>query len=1080
MNQITTGIHGTTTNQLASLIEAGPRVPAPHLNGSNGRNGNHIEPATNKEIERLENLVDNMWSNREDFYGWMMGPRSEIDKECGYPDAMQAMYYRSLYDRIAVAERIANLYPKESWQVTPTVFEDEDARNETKFEKAWDALGGNLTITGDSRFKDEGGSNIWSYLLRADILSGIGVFGVMLIGLDDGKLLEEPADGADQDGQPADITGVSEVGAGDTRTFGASLTSKDIYGGQLPRALVQPFTSTMGTDAQYFGVQFSPMQPPGSGKKDKHNLLFLRVFDESLVQVVQYEASMYNRRFGQPIMYRITLNDPRTPHTGVGLPLATVRVHWSRVIHIADNLTNSEIFGVPRMRPVLNNILDLKKLYGGSAEGYWRSNFTGLSLETHPQLGGDVIVNQAQLSNMMRNYYARMNRWISLTGMSAKTLAPQCIDPTPFINSQIEAICYHLGCPVRVFKGSERGELASSQDDQAWNDRLRHRQNLYVTPRIIVPFIDRLIKLGILPEPEEYHIHWPDLEALGEKDKAAIAFQKVQALAAYKAGDVETICPLPDLYTRVMGMDEEETDEIVEAAKKAQEEEMLSGKTPGGEPEPPAQPPTFGPDGQQYEQDDDGKWNPKEQQGGGQQGGGEGSEGQPHNFNPPPNQKGQGPPPKTKGQQASQTKQQKQPTGNQSAKHLIEMNTEKTDYLHCKWCGLTINQIKSRRVHNCEVASLFTENVFCPTGAGGGIDATCSPGGEGQSSGGQGSQSSGSNKIAAEPKTPPPPGHAFNPSVTKDSNKDGVTDTARVGVPGMSVPPPPDIGRLPNLTPHERAVEHDFITRFEQDPDKMASDFKDIVKASSKPGEPLTFGTDDAKALASAWGGREGLARSQSRATLNCALHQTANAVAKRAFVSHLDTLKPGDEVLVTVGGCGAGKGYALKNVPQALAIKGRCKAVWDSAGDQNATENPWIQKEAEKRGLKVNYIYAHANPIEQWGHPEKGVIKRAGDPRDGRMVDAQVFADSYAIGARNHAAFAEQNRGNPSASFTYLDNTGVPKLLDSMPKDALKWDNKALAKFAIRTVQRSDAPAHVKRGAMIGLRIWGSRSHSE
>src|SRR5262249_17451605 len=139
--------------------------------------------------------------------------------------------------------------------------------------------------------------------------------------------------------------------------------------------------------------------------------------------------------------------------------------------------------------------------------------------------------------------------------------------------------------------------------------------------------------------------------------------------------------------------------------------------------------------------------------------------------------------------------------------------------------------------------------------------------------------------------------------------------------------------------------------------------------------------------------------RAKNRATLNLALHQTANAIAKRAFVQHLNTLKEGDEILVTVGGCGAGKGYALGNVPEALAMKDRSKAVWDSAGDQNATENPWIQSEAEARGLKVNYIYVHADPYSQWAHPERGVVKRAADPKDGRMVDAYVFADSYAIG---------------------------------------------------------------------------------
>ena len=327
--------------------------------------------------------------------------------------------------------------------------------------------------------------------------------------------------------------------------------------------------------------------------------------------------------------------------------------------------------------------------------------------------------------------------------------------------------------------------------------------------------------------------------------------------------------------------------------------------------------------------------------------------------------------------------------------------------------------------------------------------------------------------ISKEDFTPPPPGKMYRPDVdAKGAN--GVTTHARVGVAAMEVPPPPPIGRVPNLTPREREVETGFIKSYEKDPDGVAKNFRELLQAKNKPGEPLTFGTDDAKVLASVWEHPDVFARAQNRATLNTCLHQTANAITKRAFVQHLDTLKPGDEVMVTVGGCGAGKGYALKNVPDALAAKAKSKAVWDSAGDQNATENPWIQKEAEARGLKVNYVYVHADPRTQWAHPERGVVKRAGDPNDGRMVDAKVFADSYALGARNHQAFFEANKKNPNANFMFLENSGQPKKLDGIPKESLTIDRKELASFAAKAVANIDAPPHVKRGALMGARIWG------
>lgn len=346
------------------------------------------------------------------------------------------------------------------------------------------------------------------------------------------------------------------------------------------------------------------------------------------------------------------------------------------------------------------------------------------------------------------------------------------------------------------------------------------------------------------------------------------------------------------------------------------------------------------------------------------------------------------------------------------------------------------------------------KRAFCPTGDGGGIDNSCSAGDEG---GGASLPPKSSSKT-------------HEPDVTSDGNGDGVTDAARVGVPAMEVPPPPRIGRMPNLDPHERAVEDAFISHFESSPDKVASQFLEVVR---KSGEPPTFGTDDAKVLTDAWSDPDPETRATNRATLNVALHQTANAIAKRAFIDHLDTLKEGDEIMVTVGGCGAGKGFALKNNPDALELKNRSKAVWDSAGDQNATENPWILAEAEKRGLKVTFAYVHADPKTQWADPNRGVVKRASDPKDGRMVDAKVFADSYAIGARNHHAFHQANKDNPNARFVFLDNTGKPKQIDGVPKEALDLDSDELAAFAEAEVEKSQAPDRVKRGALIGRRIW-------
>ncbi len=1598
---------------------------------------------------QMAKAIQNVTSLRTEFMNRMMDPRRDYNAECGYPsDPIDPNLFMDMYQRNEIAARVVDVYPKECWQTTPEITDDEDPNKDTKFEEQWKNCGKYLRAEKSYFKSDENANPVWDYCKRIDALSRICRYGVMILGFDDNRPLIEPV-------------------------------------------------------------------KPRKGMK----LRYIRVFPETLAQITASENNLSSPRYQHPTSYLVTFNDPRDYTAGgIGLSVATQMVHHSRIIHVPSDggVQSHEVLGRSAMHQCFNRLIDTTKVFGPSAEGYWRACFMALSLETHPQLGGDVRIDRAQLRDMMDDFFNTLDRHISLSGMSAKTIAPVVSDPSPHIQVIIEAICILLGIPIRIFKGSERGELASSQDDDAWNDRVKERCMSHIVPRIIVPLVDRLINVGVLTSPADdgYMVKWPDLTSMSATEKAAIFVQRVTAYSQYVAGNVETIIPPKDLMTKFDTMTDSEADQILEDAAKAAEDKMQEQQDvadehgmvptpppgfqhpeppqpgmPGGPPGPPTPPvnpvkmkpgetlvhPQTGkpmadggvpsakdlmsanelsynvyyawnanPEGHnQYTlsgiterlakaletpgkhtiasvaekasihpqaakavldklspfidriKDSRGDQTPEFRQklrGNSLRGvlrshlsemgltdnqawtdncGGEGSgvpgpckqEGTPgataskggfsglkerigalksridsainkipvigtikqgiekaqgklntwmtnrygaaatavimksalygpvsiagaaaglklpgvpgfndvlavgvsigvaesvlqigraakavksaftknelgwtfndEDLSPEQlkqavsdvqsrfteimqayaDQHGSEITKALKDLKPSDLKELKslskalhaplddtnddsdtQQTSNLSdgsgitleflanllngdvdwlslfnqfcstgegggvdptcgkgdshgsgghgdshggghspghvaghefehaghqahslheaheiheifgsshelASHAAEHGHEAIHEAHkvihesvkeaheaiehgghgahspldayaiiarnsygpvlratvaimervpgargvgktiaalhdgatkiseraveglisryghstagailgagslmahsvTKAAGLpshigkalpgqsiigaipmiamaevgkrmglvgkdsklekgleragtwihaikeaisrplgtikkelgaiglktakglgkatgkagravgllnegftfnedpiTLSQVEIEKAakefldelykeygdlvkkHSDELASPAaqkledTANQFCATGPGGGIDATCGKDGE------KSSDSGSKSPIAKEPHTPPPPGKAYTPNVEADHNKDGITDAARIGVPAMSVPPPPPIGRLPNLTEHERQVEDGFIKYYEANPKQVGHDFLQLVKESTKPGEPLTFGTDDAKGLAVDWNHPNLEQQSRNRATLNCALHQTANAIAKNAFLQHLDTLEKGDGIMVTVGGCGAGKGYSLGKVPEAMAMKMASKAVWDSAGDQNATENPWIQKEAEKRGLKVTYAYVHANPETQWAHPEMGVVQRAGNPKDGRMVDAKVFADSYVLGAQNHQAFYEKNKDNPNASFVFL---AAGKRIDGIPKEALSIDRHKLAEFAAKTVREGSAPPHVKRGGLVGERIWKDESWGE
>lgn len=308
---------------------------------------------------------------------------------------------------------------------------------------------------------------------------------------------------------------------------------------------------------------------------------------------------------------------------------------------------------------------------------------------------------------------------------------------------------------------------------------------------------------------------------------------------------------------------------------------------------------------------------------------------------------------------------------------------------------------------------------------------------------------------------------------------------ARVGVPGSMVLPPPGVPRLPNSSEEEQAFEEAFATAFEADPDKMASAFAELAA-----GQNHVFETDGAKALMHDWqrpdlpadekGKPINPERAKVRSRYNTALHQTANAIAKRAFIQRLDDVAkmPEDKrkILVTSGGVASGKGVALGARPD---LPAGVAATWDAAGEQNGTENDWVMAEAKKRGIRPTFLFVHAEPEARW----KGAVERAKSV--GRMVDARLFADSYAEGARNFAEFKAKNKDDADFVIAELDFPagGKPtvKMSDEVPEAATQLDADKLYASSLAHIDREHKAGNISddihAGATAGRRIWKSHA---
>lgn len=455
-----------------------------------------------------------------------LDPRRDINEECGFPltETVTLRDYDNLYQRDAIAARVVEVWPRTCWKITPNLRESEELDAEpTAFEKAWKDLPGELKQENwmDSGEGDEG-NPVWETMEKVDIACGIGTFGVILIGLDDGKKLDEPVDGINEHGK--------KVG----------------------------------------------------GKAKSKKLTFLRVFSEIQAQVNSVVNDDKNPRHGKPEFYTITMDSPDDfLGGGVSADVGGAKVHWSRVIHIADNTLSSETHGVPRCRPVLNELLSLQKVRYGDGEIWWSAASRDLILESHPQLGGKVRVNMTKTREDLEKFRTGLQRELVLLGLSAKDRSPSAVDPTPHVQVQIDAICIRLEVPKRLFMGSERGELSSSQDADETDERADRRRNRFCTPDIIGPLVNRLITIGVLPVPEQVFVDWSRKDSMSPLEKAQVTQARMEAASKYVGGGLHVLMAPADFLTREMDYDAEEAKKILEAADEYAEEQELEDEIEG-------------------------------------------------------------------------------------------------------------------------------------------------------------------------------------------------------------------------------------------------------------------------------------------------------------------------------------------------------------------------------------------------------------------------------------------------------------------------------------------------------------------
>lgn len=328
------------------------------------------------------------------------------------------------------------------------------------------------------------------YLERLDVVAGIGEYGLLFLGVADG-----------------DESGMQELDE------------------PVDDAALRPLTETMDGD--------------------EDDLAYLNTFSQARVAGIDTVREPTSRRFGLPEYYSLNFESVDMS--------ATEDVHHTRVIHAAEDLLENEVFGRPRLEAILNRLEDLEKLVGGAAEMTWRGADRKLIIQADAD-GGAITTGEETVQDEAEEMIHGMRNVLGVRNADVNTIDGESVDPSGAVDEVLKLVAGESGIPKRILTGSERGELASTQDRATFFGRIGERQQHFAEPMILRPVLDRFIEWGLVPPPAggSYSVEWPDLFELSELEQADLMSTKADALSTASGGAPSSVATAAEIRENIM------------------------------------------------------------------------------------------------------------------------------------------------------------------------------------------------------------------------------------------------------------------------------------------------------------------------------------------------------------------------------------------------------------------------------------------------------------------------------------------------------------------------------------------------
>ena len=318
-------------------------------------------------------------------------------------------------------------------------------------------------------------------------------------------------------------------------------------------------------------------------------LQYVKPYAEWDARIESYNEDKNDPNYGMPEYYQLKTRFPSQEQSLKGLEVNDqkydeIQVHASRCLHISQGLLQDDVLGPPKLFSSYNDLLNIGKVLGSASEMFWLNGRGPIVLEAEKDAAEPSEEAKKAMKEKMEKFSDTLDRFVALKGVTAKVLDHRMFSPAEHLASLIDVIAACHAIPKRILIGSERGDLASEQDEKDWTKAQENEIAIYADPLIVTPFIEKVMRYNALTT-KDYQTSWPAKGSVSSKDRAINAFHQAQAIAHYVRDPLAAIVVPPRQFvedildieyrekeimdSRLMEAKEESEIRIIEAEEEA-------------------------------------------------------------------------------------------------------------------------------------------------------------------------------------------------------------------------------------------------------------------------------------------------------------------------------------------------------------------------------------------------------------------------------------------------------------------------------------------------------------------------------